>query len=230
MGVFGESKVDGTCDCCDGQCNKGCCIPIDHSNPIYEPYGTPKNIPFQIVAPSCPALNGYEGELFCGGAVPVQNKGDCGPCLSCVGGGPDNGNFNLIASRRIELGPLCNLDSCSIILCLVLTCEANEPDNQDVERCCQRFRLKLGISAGGNAHIDGEDPDLVVPGSACNSWRKVEPITCECGATESDFPAIVFPIGFSVLCDEVFEGSCVYFSKCCDTLIGCDLSDATLVI
>lgn len=218
------------CSC--GSCRTGCCIPIDHSNPIYEPWGTPKNIPFTITAPNCAQIDGYSSELFCGGAVPVRNKGVCGPCLSCIGGGPDDGGWNLLASRRIEF-PLpmgCVTDSCSIVMCIHLECRDSTAKNQLVAECCQKFRMLLGINAGTLAHINGEDPSIEVPGAVCDSWRRVLPDSCECGETEEDMPAIVFPLGFSVTCDEYYTGTCAGFSKCCDNLINCDLSDAYLVI
>lgn len=218
------------CLCCG--CTTGCCIPIDHSNPLYEPWGTPSNIPFMIDAPSCPEIDGYAGELVCGGTSPVTQVGSCGPCVSCIGGGPDDGGWNLFATRRIEFPlPLgCQQDSCNIILCLHLECKNATADNEQVEACCQKFRLLIGIQAGTSSHIDNEDPDITVIASPCGSWRRVLPLVCECGATESDFPAIIFPLNFSVDCDEQYTDECIGFSKCCDTLIGCDLSDATLVI
>lgn len=227
--VFGRKHNK---DCCCGGCTIGCCIPIDHSNPIYEPYGTPKNIPFQIVAPGCPVMDGFTGELFCGGAVPVTDKGTCGPCLSCTGAGDDlpAGGWLIMATQKLELGSMCVDDSCSFYICVVLQCRQETLNNESVESCCQKFRLLLGISGSDITHIDNEDPTISVAGSPCTKWKEVEPTTCECGATEADFPAIVFPLDLSVLCDEEHTGACTGFTKCCDDPIDCNLAGATLVI
>lgn len=218
-----QQKALFDCLCGCGGCTGGCCIPVDHSNEIYEPNGTPKNIPFSIDAPNCAAIDGYTGEMLCGGAIPVV-QGDCGPCVSCVSGA----DFNLSASKWSVLGAICVLDTCNIVLCLMLECSEGTASAEGIEECCSRFRLRVGSSG----ILTDDDPDAGGSGSAaCGSWKIVEPTSCVCSEDPDAMPAIVFPLSIAIACNDLFVGGpCNGLTKCCDTFTACSFVGATVVI
>ena len=196
----------------------GCCIPIDHSNPIYEPIGTPKNIPYSISAPFCAELDGFSGEMFCGGATPAR-PGPCGVCTNCVGGE----NFFLGGFIWYELPIACVLDSCSIDLCLGITCEDVNPEDMSLENCCR----KLIMTIGSNTQLLN---GIGVAGGYCSNYIKVSPTSCVCSGDPDVMPAVRFPLIMPFDCQEFFDGLCAPKSKCCDTFRTCDLTDAEVII
>jgi len=204
------------CDCCGG-CTGGCCIPVDHSNPLYEPNGTPKNIPFCISAPNCAAIDGFCGEMLCGGAMPAD-LGGCGPCASCLGG------FGQELPGRIyfDFPPPagCVIDTCSLKICLRMACLQSTTPEPSLEACCRRFRLIIGC----NIPIVGWTEELEVQG--CRYWKYVAPTVCVCNPDANAMPAIVWDLGLTVDCA---TPPCDGHSTCCE-LFDCSLVDAQVIV
>ena len=66
------------CNCEEIQGCYGCCLPVDLTQPTY-PKGVLVTIPWEVVAPSCPAINGVSGVFT---PVDPTNPG-IGPCGYC---------------------------------------------------------------------------------------------------------------------------------------------------
>jgi len=202
--------------CCCGVC-VGCCLPVDYTVPQY-PDGVVSDIPFEFVAPNCPALNGV-GNVFTPVNPTSATRGSCGPCISYLG---QNATV-LSGSRRMEMGAVCFQTPCSINVCLILDCGADEIPVPGLDACCSRLRLWVGTS-DKQAEDIGDKP--AAAGSlSCTSWKKVEPSHCSCaGNTVS----ARFPFSITFDCPPFTTGPCAGQSTCCG--VTCDLTDAEVVI
>jgi len=152
------------CSCDLGDCEIGCCLPIEYDNPLY-PGGSLKPLPFDLTG--C-------GTTLSGTFRPLEpgtlSMGSCGPCGTYTGdfAGLVNGTL------KIESGMTCMDTPCSVGICLVLECV--EPSSAD---CCSGIRLWIGSTGtleGGTA--DG--PSFSIGG--CGSWKLVSPSSCTCDA------------------------------------------------
>ena len=201
--------------CCVGEC---CCLPVDYSNPLY-PNGFLKDIPYEIVAPSCSQINGVDGEFTPIDPTSVTQRG-CGVC----------GSFNPIAVgvlpgiRYIDIAGTCFPTPCSINFCLMLTCEPGEDAASGaLDECCSRLRLWIGTNVL-QAEDDGSRPDANLTAVSCTSWKKVSPSQCVCEPLSARFP-----ISLSFNCGEISGGgACDGQPDCC--VLTCDLSNAEVVI
>lgn len=211
-------------DCCGCGCKTGCCIPVDHSNPLYEPRGTPKNIPFCIEAPGCPQIDGFCGEMICGGAAPAV-IGPCGVCTTCSGGA----EFLLPAFKWLVSLPdgSCMPDTCSIRLCLQIVCIDSIQGAGGIEQCCSKFRLIVGTS-----EVQTEDNGTCPrPPNCARSSKCVPPDICVCSENPDEFPVAEFPLSLSFFCDNFHTtGGCAGRPTCCMFLVNCDLTGAKVVI
>lgn len=206
------------CTCEDGCV--GCCLPIE-ADPA--PYAVlMSNIPWEVVAPSCPSVHGVSGVF-----TPIDPTnpgiGSCGYCMTyCVY------EDTLIVVPGTLKVPFDGITGCLDSPCshgslkLVLEC------NDAIEAgCCERLRLWVGMTLSGGTLVGdtGDVPPGECGGSA-TSWVKLSPSACTCdGGLSAEFALS----GLSINCDEVFVGGpCDGQPKCCR--LSCDLSDAKVVI
>jgi hypothetical protein len=206
------------CSCEELQGCYGCCLPVDLAQPLY-PAGVLVTIPWEVVAPSCPTINGVSGVFT---PVDPTNPG-IGPCGYC-------GTYCVIENTLIVIPGIfkvpfdpCFTSPCSLgEIKLVLECN----DTSQLTGCCDRLRLWVGVSISGGTLVGdtGEKPPTCF--GTVNSWVKLSPSTCTCsGGLSAEFRLS----GLSILCDGVFVGGpCDGQPNCCQ--ISCGLSDAVIVI
>jgi len=206
------------CNCEEIQGCYGCCLPIDLTQPTY-PKGVLVTIPWEVVAPSCPAINGVSGVF-----TPVDPTnpgiGPCGYCGTyCV---IENTLIVIPGTIKVPFTP-CFTSPCSLgEIKLVLECN----DTSQLTGCCDRIRLWVGMSISGGKLVGdtGEKPPTCF--GTVSSWVKLSPSTCTCsGGLSAEFRLS----GLSITCDSVFVGGpCDGQPNCCQ--ISCGLSDAVIVI
>ena len=177
------------------------------------------NIPWEVVAPSCPSIDGVTGEF---NPIDPTNPGigTCGYCMTyCVY------ESTLIVIPGVLRAPFttCDDSPCSSgELKLVLECN----DEVD-EGCCEKLRLWVGLNISGGTLVgdNGTVPYDCGVGTA-TSWVKLAPTTCTCeGGLSAEFSLA----GLEIDCDDVYaSGPCIGEPTCCR--INCDLSDAKIVI
>jgi len=215
-GPFG--RIHNKNCCCAGICI-GCCLPVSDDPAPYDVVMVP--IPYEIVAPSCAAINGKTGEF-----TPVDPTapgiGPCGYCMTYCD--LANSFVDMPGLLKYEIGSGCLTSPCGFgYIKLILVC-----DNDDASDCCGRLRLWVGLSISGSSLV-GETAET--PPTLCGSndgfhWLKLSPTTCSCeGGLSAEFDLS----GLSIVCDEVWgAGPCAGESRCCE--IGCSLVGATVVI
>ncbi len=209
-------------ECCECGC-RGCCVPVDEN-------GFPDDIPFEINAPNCPAIHGLTG-IF----TPIDTTvptGACGPCPTYCA----IASIMLPGKLASGIGSPSNPDEClystcaTTDLCFILTCSRNESTPVGLNECCGRLRLWIGSAT---PFVDEESTDPPQQGGCdgfadCTSWVKKAPNSCSCEGTlsaEFDISNLQF------YCDPAdiwTTGPCAGEPKCCQ--VGCDLTDATIVI
>ncbi len=209
-------------ECCECGC-QGCCVPTNED-------GTLAEIPFEISAPNCPAIHGATGVF-----APIDAivpKGPCGACptycaiASIIIPGKAASGFGSPSNPAVCLFTTCATTD----LCIMLTCERGGSGAVGLDECCGRLRLWVGNATqlegdtGENPPNQGGCDGF----SDCTSWRKFAPNTCSCEGTlsaEFDISNLQF---YCDPADVWTSGPCIGERKCCQ--VGCDLTDATLVI
>lgn len=202
------------CECC---ICPGCCMPVDGG-------GNPIDIPFEITAPSCPAIDGQTGVF-----EPLAIQGTEQPCGVCGQWGY-NAVFDVpgCAWQGAE-GVPCACDvPCDIQICLELFCssEFGEADpSSGADNCCKRMRLKIGSSM----KFPGSNPLGLneMFSTLCTEGDYIAPTACDCdGGLTASFSLA----SLQTECDELYVGGyCDGFPVCCE-LSGCDFTGATLDI
>lgn len=219
MGQTATNK--GLLECCCGRRCVGCCLPVRYDNPQY-PNGYVPAIPFEIIAPNCPEINGYDG-LF--PAVDPQSplRGPCGPCntfCSTLQG-------VLSGTLRYEIGGICMTTPCGFDMCLALECTEAQTPAEGLEPCCSRFRLWIGTEVT-QVEDDGRRPSSLLDCQfSCYSWKAVAPTSCTCLPNNGGFSGR-FSLAINYVCPTYPSGPCAGQLDCC--VLNCDLSNAELVI
>jgi len=209
-------------ECCGCGC-VGCCVPLRYDNPQY-PGGYIPAIPFEIMAPGCPEIDGATGSF-----PPVDPtapiKGRCGACATFC----STVQAVLAGTFRVELGGMCMTSPCGFKFCLALECTASQEPATDplLEPCCSRFRLWIGTDVT-QVEDNGQRPaSLLDCQLACVSWKAVAPTSCVCLPDGGGFSGR-FPLAINYYCPSFPSGPCEGEPNCC--LLNCDLSDAELVV
>lgn len=178
------------------------------------------DIPWEVVAPSCPSIDGVTG-VFNPIDPTAPGIGPCGYCMTyCV---YDGSGIVIPGVIRADFGATCEDSPCATgDLVLVLECN----DEVD-EGCCQKLRLWVGMTISGGTLVG--DNGTVPPnecGGTATSWVKLAPTTCTCeGGLSAEFALS----GLQIDCTDTYStGPCIGEPTCCR--INCDLSDAKVVI
>jgi len=198
----------------------GCCLPTV-ADP--GPYAfVMASIPWELVAPSCPSIDGINGEFT---PIDATNPGigPCGFCMTyCDFASP--GTISLPGTFVLDMGFFCLTSPCGFgALKLILEC-----NNDTASDCCGRLILWVGITLSTGSSIVGFSTES--PPAACGSndgyqWKKIPAAVCSCeGGLSAEFP-----LELSIECDEYWtSGPCAGQPKCCQ--INCVLTGAKIVI
>lgn len=219
VGLPGTRKKRAVTECCCRGC-VGCCFTVQE-----DPYRV-LDVPWEVSAPNCPEIDGVTGILTSVDPTsPV--RGPCGPCNTWCNIGPDY--IELTGISRVPIDGVCTTTPCSLgQMCMVMECNEQEVTIPEMDPCCSRVRMWLGLTLGANSILNGDDGSRPSAscGQTCTTWVKIAPSSCSCeGGTLS---AIFNISGLTINCATFTDGPCAGEPVCCQ--INCDLSGATIAI